>query len=165
MKKGAVVAESHSVFNMHKDPFSLFGLPVSLFVHMPTLNERYQALMKDLHPDQFFGADAFMKQSAEHLVAYANQAYKNLQSPIKCAEEALKAKGWKIPDSDQPTTTDKVMLMEMMELQEMVQNGEDIRPFYQDCILNIETALLKGNQEQAEAAFTRLKFIARLLGN
>jgi hypothetical protein len=164
MKKANAAAENRFMFNMHKDPFSLFGLPISLFVNESTLNERYQEMLQDLHPDQFSGEDAFMKQSAEQLAAYANQAYQNLRSPLKCAEEAIKAKGWQVPGANQQTTRDPVLLMEMMELQEMTKAGEDIRSFYQDCLLQLETTLLEDKGNDAIVAYSRLKFIARLLG-
>ena len=150
---------------MHKDPFSLFGLPISLFVNESTLSERYQTMLRDLHPDQFYGEDAFMKKSAEQLAAYANQAYQNLRSPLKCAPEAIKAKGWQVPGANQQTTSDPVLLMEMMELQEMVKAGDDIRPFYQDCLLQLEAALQENQEDAAKASYSRLKFIARLLGH
>jgi len=148
---------------MHKDPFSLFGLPISIFINESVLNERYRAVLKDLHPDQFFGDDAFMKQSAEQLAAHANHAYQNLRSPLKCAAEAIKAKGWQVPGADQQTIADPVLLAEMMELQEMAKAGEDIRPFYQDCLLQFESSLQTNKKEQALAVHARLSFIARLL--
>ena len=149
---------------MHKDPFSLFGLPISLLMHIPTLNERYKELMKDLHPDNFNGEDAFMKRSSEQLSAYANQAYQNLQAPLNCAAETIKAKGWQVPGANQQTTSDPILLMEMMELQEMNKNGEDIRPFYQDCLLQFEAALQENIEDKTISTYSRLKFLARLLG-
>ena len=150
---------------MHKDPFSLFGLPVSIFINEAILNERYQTILKDLHPDKFFGEDAFMKKSAEQLSAYANKAYNNLRSPLKCAEEAIKAKDWQVPGANQQTTNDHELLMEMMELEEMTQKGIDIRPFYNDCMVQLELALQENIEANALASYARLKFIARLLGN
>jgi DnaJ-domain-containing protein 1 len=164
MKKVNAVAENRFMFNIHKDPFSLFGLPISLFVNESTLNERYQGILQDLHPDQFYGEDAFMKQSAEKLAAYANYAYQSLRSPLKCAEIAVNAKGWQVPGANQQTTNDPVLLMEMMELQEMAKAGDDIRPFYQDSLLQLETALQEDQEAKALTAYSRLKFIARLLG-
>lgn len=148
---------------MHKDPFSLFGLPISIFINESTLNERYQTMLQDLHPDKFSGEEAFMKQSAEQLSAYANKAYKNLRSPLKCAEEAIKAKGWQAPGANQQTINDSKLLMEMMELQEIAQKGIDIRPFYNDCIVQLELALQENIEVKAIASYVRLKFIARLL--
>lgn len=148
---------------MHKDPFSLFGLPISIFINESVLNERYRSLLKDLHPDQFFGEDAFMKQSAEQLAAHANHAYQHLKSPLKCAAEAIKAKGWQVPGTDQQTIADPVLLAEMMELQEMAKAGENIRLFYQDCLLQFESSLQANEKERALAAYARLSFIIRLL--
>lgn len=149
---------------IHKDPFSLFGLPISIFINESILNERYQDMLQDLHPDKFSGEDAFMKQSAKQLSAYANKAYKHLKSPLKCAEEALKAKGWQVPGANQRTTNDHELLMEMMELQEMAQKGADIRPFYSDCMVQLEQALQEDNEINAMVSYARLRFIARLLG-
>ncbi|MCX7352674.1 MAG: co-chaperone HscB, partial [Proteobacteria bacterium] len=109
---------------MYKNPFELFGLPISIYVHQATLDERYVEMMKDLHPDKFNGEDAFMKKSAEQISAYANEAYQILRSPLKCADTAIKAKDWKLPNEE--TTNDSILLMEMMELQDMAKSGHDL---------------------------------------
>ena len=148
---------------MYKNPFELFGLPVSIYVHEATLNERYKEMMKDLHPDQFSGDDAFMKKSAEQVAAYTSQAYQVLRSPLKCADAAIQAKGWHLPTEE--TTTDSVLLMEMMEFQDMARAGQDLRPFYHDALVQFEKALQEGLETKALAAYSRLKFLARLSGN
>jgi len=160
MKKVAVAAENHS---MYKNPFELFGLPISIYVHQATLDERYLEMMRDLHPDKFIGEDAFMKKSAEQISAYANDAYQILRSPLNCADAAIKAKGWNLPNEE--TTNDSILLMEMMELQDMVKSGHDLRPFYQDALIQFESALQEDAETKTLAAYTRLKFLARLLGS
>jgi molecular chaperone HscB len=146
---------------MHKDPFTLFGLPISIYVHEATLDERYIEMMKDLHPDQFSGEDAFMKKSAEQIAAYANEAYQILKSPQKCVDAAVKAKGWPLPNDE--TTNDSVLLMEMMELQDLARSGHDLRPFYQDALFQFETALQENIESKTLVAYARIKFLARLI--
>ena len=160
MKKADVVAENRF---MYKNPFELFGLPISIYVHQATLDERYVEMMKDLHPDKFNGEDAFMKKSAEQISAYANEAYQILRSPLKCADTAIKAKGWKLPNEE--TTNDSILLIEMMELQDMAKSGHDLRPFYQDALVQFESALQEDAETKTLAAYARLKFLARLLGS
>ncbi len=63
---------------MYKNPFELFGLPITIYVHESTLNERYKEMMKDLHPDQFSGDDAFMKKA--DVAAENHSMCKNLRS-------------------------------------------------------------------------------------
>lgn len=147
---------------MHKNPFELFGLPISIYVHEATLNERYQEIMKDLHPDQFSGDDAFMKKSAEHVAAYTSNAYHILRSPLKCADAAIQAKGWNLPDE---TTKNSILLIEMMEFQDMAQAGQDLRPFYHDALLQFEKSLQDDLETKTLAAYLRLKFLARLSGS
>lgn len=148
---------------MYKNPFELFGLPISIYVHETTLNERYQEIMKDLHPDQFNGEDSFMKKSAEHVAAYASNAYHILKSPLKCADAAIQAKGWHLPTDE--TTKDSILLMEMMEFQDMARAGQDLRPFYQDALVQFEKSLQNDLETKTLAAYSRVKFLARLLGN
>jgi molecular chaperone HscB len=148
---------------MHKNPFELFGLPISIYVHQATLNERYYEMMQDLHPDKFSGEDAFMKKSAEEVSAYANSAYHVLKSPLKCADAAITAKGWILPNHE--TTKDPILLMEIMELQDLARSGHDLKPFYQDALVQFESALQDNLEEKTLAAYSRLKFLARLLGN
>lgn len=160
MKKAAVAVGNRF---MYKDPFALFGMPITVFIHQATLNQRYHEMMQDLHPDQFSGEDAFMKKSAEQIAAFANNAYHILRSPLKCADAAILAKGWQLPNEQ--TTADPILLMEMMELQDMARNGEDLRPFYQDALVQFESALQESTEVKTLAAYSRLKFLARLLGN
>jgi DnaJ-domain-containing protein 1 len=148
---------------MYKNPFELFGLPISAYVHEATLNQRYLEMMQDLHPDKFNGEDAFMKKSAEQIAAYANEAYQILKSPLTCIDAAIKAKNWTLPI--EATTKDSILLIEMLELQELAQSGHDLRPFYQDALLQLEKALQDNLEEKTLEAYTRLKFLARLLGN
>jgi hypothetical protein len=103
-----------------------------------------------------------MKKSAEQIAAYANNAYHLLRSPLKCADAAIKAKGWNIPSEE--TTGDSILLMEMMELQDLAQSGHDLRPFYQDALVQFEAALQENLEHKTLAAYTRLKFLARLTG-
>lgn len=147
---------------MYKNPFELFGLPISIYVHGATLDQRYFEIMQDLHPDKFSGEDAFMKKSAEQIAAYANEAYQILKSPLTCVDAAIKAKSWALPIEE--TTKDSILLMEMMELQDLARSGQDLRPFYQDALVQFETALQDDIEAKALAAYTRLKFLARLLG-
>lgn len=148
---------------MYKNPFEFFGLPISIYVHDVTLNERYQETMKSLHPDQFNGEDAFMKKSAEEIAAYASNAYQQLKSPLKCMDAAIEAKGWPLPT--EATTKDSILLMEMMELQEMAQAGQDLRPFYHDALVQFEKALQEDLEIKALASYSRVKFLARLTGH
>ncbi len=159
MKKAAAVVENRF---MYKDPFTLFGLPISIYVHAATLDDRYKEMMQDLHPDRFSGEDAFMKKSAEQISAYANEAYQMLRSPLKCVDAAIKAKGWDLPVGE--TTSDSILLMEMMELQDLARSGHDLRPFYQDALVQFEKALQEDLEAKALAAYTRVKFLARLIG-
>jgi len=159
MKKAAADAENHF---MYKNPFEFFGLPISIYVHDVTLNERYQETMKSLHPDQFSGEDTFMKKSAEQIAAYAGNAYQTLKSPLKCMDAAIEAKGW--PLLSETTTKDSILLMEMMELQEMAQAGQDLRPFYNDALVQFEKALQEDLEVKALSSHSRIKFLARLLG-
>ena len=147
---------------MYKNPFELFGLPISIHVHQATLDERYREIMQDLHPDKFTGEDAFMKKSAEEVSAYANSAYRILKSPLKCVDAAIIAKGWVLPSHE--TTKDAVLLMEIMELQNLARAGHDLKPFYQDALVQFESALQDNLEEKTLAAYCRLKFLARLLG-
>jgi DnaJ-domain-containing protein 1 len=159
MKRVAAVVENHF---MYKNPFEFFGLTISIYVHDVTLNERYQETMKSLHPDQFSGEDAFMKKSAEQIAAYASNAYQTLKSPLKCMDAAIEAKGWPLPS--EATTSDSILLMEMIELQDMAKSGQDLRPFYNDALVQFEKSLQEDLEIKALSSYSRVKFLARLLG-
>jgi hypothetical protein len=47
----------------------------------------------------------------------------------------------------------------------MAKSGHDLRPFYQDALVQFESALQEDSETKTLAAYARLKFLARLLGS
>lgn len=137
--------------------FTLFNLEISVFINEAELNDRYQAILANLHPDNFVNDEKFMQASAEKLSAFANDAYQTLKDPFKRCVAAINAKGWQIDE----TITDNEFLMEMMELQEMAEKGYDLKSFYNDAMVQLENSLQNNNSETALQAYNRLSFLKR----
>lgn len=139
------------------NPFTLFNLEITVFINEAELNDRYQAILANLHPDNFVNDEKFMQTSAEKLSAFANDAYQNLKDPFKRCVAAINAKGWQIDE----TITDNEFLMEMMELQEMAAKGYNLQSFYDDSMVQLENSLQNNNSQSALQAYNRLSFLKR----
>lgn len=141
------------------NPFEFFNLKVTVFINEAELNDRYQAILTSLHPDNFVNDENFMQDSAEKLSAFANDAYQILKNPLTRCKATLDAKDWQIDE----TITDNEFLMEMMELQEMAANGDTLQPFYDDALYKLESALQNNDKQTSLEAYNRLSFLNRCI--
>jgi molecular chaperone HscB len=139
------------------NPFEFFNLKITVFINEAELNDRYQAILENLHPDNFVNDEKFMQTSAEKLSAFANEAYQILKDPFKRCLAALNAKEWPIDE----TVTDNDFLMEMMELQEMAEKDYNLKPFFDDALYKLENALQNNDKHKALEAYNRLSFLKR----
>ena len=71
------------------NPFALFDLPVAFQVDSALLNERYLALQKSLHPDNFSAASAQEQRLAMQKSAEINDALRILKDPITRADSII----------------------------------------------------------------------------
>ena len=71
------------------NPFALFDLPVAFQVDAALLNERYLALQKSLHPDNFSAASAQEQRLAIQKSAEINDALRGLKDPIERADSII----------------------------------------------------------------------------
>ncbi len=65
-------------------PFDMFNLPVSFFIDLKILKERYVELQKKHHPDQL--QNSYQKQESMHISSYINDAYRTLYDPARRIE-------------------------------------------------------------------------------
>lgn len=141
------------------NPFEFFNLQATVFINEAELNDRYKAILTNLHPDNFVNDENFMQTSAEKLSSFANDAYQILKEPLTRCKAALNAKGWPIDE----TVTNNEFLMEMMELQEMAANGDTLQPFYDDALYKLENALQNNDKQIALESYNRLSFLSRCI--
>jgi len=103
--------------------FNLFDLDQTYELSESALEAAYLALQKKAHPDRF--ANNVKAQSlAVRYAAYINEAYETLQSPLKRAKYLLHLSGVEI-DFNASTVSDKLFLIEQMELRETLAEIHD----------------------------------------
>jgi hypothetical protein len=99
------------------EPFHLLGLAPRFALDCEVLNAKRLALECQHHPDRFIG-DAAKQQEAETLFARLTWAAEQLKSPHTRAKLLFQAHGlW-------PAPHDSSVLIELMEMQEGVAEGQ-----------------------------------------
>lgn len=114
------------MFDLSKNYFDLFGLPVSYVLDTGELAERYRELQKVVHPDRYASASDQEQRLALQQATQVNEAYETLKSPLRRAMYMLEIHGVEL-NQDTATVSDGAFLMQQMELREAIAElrGED----------------------------------------
>ena len=93
-----MAAESHSVseapgaaatapiaHSLQADDFTLLGLPRAFALDRATLDERWKALQRQVHPDRFAAQGAAAQRVAMQWSVRVNEAYNRLKDPLQRA--------------------------------------------------------------------------------
>ena len=110
--------------------FELFDVPVSYDVDLTKVQQCYQLLQSQLHPDKFASAEATQKRLSMQMTSRINEALQTLTDPVLRAAYLLELKGVDI-NLDNETTVDAEFLMQQLELRESLetikhnQDGEE----------------------------------------
>ncbi|WP_253705198.1 Fe-S protein assembly co-chaperone HscB [Endozoicomonas ascidiicola] len=107
-----------AVFDLTKNYFELFGLPVSCQVDLKALSSQYRVLQRAVHPDRFAN-DERQQLLAVQYASHVNDAFNTLKQPLNRAIYLLKLAGRDV-DMERNTVMDTAFLMEQMELRESV---------------------------------------------
>jgi len=101
-------------------PYEALGLPVSFQVDPDLLEERYQQLTVELHPDFYATASKREQRQSELASALLNRAYETLRGAVSRANDLLPrlANGVALDERQLPPG----FLMEMFELQESLDD-------------------------------------------
>lgn len=154
--------------------FQLFDLPVAFELDLKQLSQRYLALQKDLHPDNFATASEQEKRNALQQSAQINDAYQQLKDPVLRAELILEIGTGQLVDREN-TTHDMAFLMEQMAWREQLeeietnQNEQDLAHLQADLVAkkaqelsSVAEYIQQQDWEQVKLHIDRLKFIAKL---
>ena len=110
---------------MMNNPFALFDLPVVFQVDSALLNERYLALQKSLHPDNFSAASAQEQRLAIQKSAEINDALRILKDPIARADSIIAIHTGEVENVEEKSSKDISFLMQQMEWRETLENIEN----------------------------------------
>ena len=140
------------------NPFALFDLPVAFQVDSALLNERYLALQKSLHPDNFSAASAQEQRLAMQKSAEINDALRILKDPIARVDSIIALNTGERENPEEKSNKDIGFLMQQMEWRETLENIE-----IRHAILSeLSTALGEQQWDIARAITDKLRFIKKL---
>ncbi|KAE9535132.1 co-chaperone HscB [Ursidibacter arcticus] len=158
------------------NPFELFNLPVQFDIDSAQLSERYLALQKSLHPDNFSASSSTEQRLAMQKSAEVNDALHILKDPILRAESIIQIHTGENQDIEQKSQRDMAFLMQQLEWRETLENIESAKnetkltAFTQEIeleqkkIIEQLTNLLAQQQwENALIVSDKLRFIKKLL--
>ena len=157
------------------NPFALFDLPVVFQVDSALLNERYLALQKSLHPDNFSAASAQEQRLAIQKSAEINDALRILKDPITRADSIIAINTGETENPEEKSNKDIDFLMQQMEWRETLENIEnrkdtdELTAFAQEInqirhaiLSELSTALTEQQWDIARAITDKLRFIKKL---
>ena len=157
------------------NPFALFDLPVVFQVDSALLNERYLALQKSLHPDNFSAASAQEQRLAIQKSAEINDALRILKDPIARADSIIALNTGEQENPEEKSNKDIGFLMQQMEWRETLENIEnrqdtdELTAFTQEInqirhaiLSELSTALDAQQWDIARAITDKLRFIKKL---
>ena len=157
------------------NPFALFDLPVAFQVDSALLNERYLALQKSLHPDNFSAASAQEQRLAIQKSAEINDALRILKDPIARADSIIAINTGEQENPEEKSNKDIGFLMQQMEWRETLENIEnrkdtdELTAFAQEInqirhaiLSELSTALDAQHWDIARAITDKLRFIKKL---
>jgi len=157
------------------NPFALFDLPVVFQVDSALLNERYLALQKSLHPDNFSAASAQEQRLAIQKSAEINDALRILKDPITRADSIIAINTGETENPEEKSNKDIGFLMQQMEWRETLENIEnrkdtdELTAFAQEInqirhaiLSELSTALDTQQWDIAQAITDKLRFIKKL---
>ena len=157
------------------NPFALFDLPVAFQVDSALLNERYLALQKSLHPDNFSATSAQEQRLAIQKSAEINDALRILKDPIARADSIIAINTGETENPEEKSNKDIGFLMQQMEWRETLENIEnrkdtdELTAFAQEInqirhaiLSELSTALTEQQWDIARAITDKLRFIKKL---
>ena len=157
------------------NPFALFDLPVAFQVDSVLLNERYLALQKSLHPDNFSAASAQEQRLAIQKSAEINDALRILKDPIARADSIIAINTGEQENPEEKSNKDIGFLMQQMEWRETLENIEnrqdtdeltafakEINQIRHAILSELSTALDAQHWDIARAITDKLRFIKKL---
>ena len=158
------------------NPFALFDLPVQFNLDSQILSERYLALQKTLHPDNFAHSSAAEQLVAIQKSADVNAALEVLKDPILRAEAIIEIETGIAKNLEEKSMRDVEFLMQQMEWHEQLESIEhrkdeealthflkSIKIEQKAVLAQLETLLAEKNWQKANALTDRLRYFKLLL--
>ena len=167
------------MFDLSKNHFELFGLPVGFIIDGAALAERYRDLQRVVHPDRYANGTEQEQRLSLQQTTRINEAYETLKNPVTRAQYLLSLHGIDM-QAEKETTRDTAFLMEQLQLREELENArhaEDPEAVLDDLMHRISAMIKKliaqmaiqfedpspTNLEAAREAVRKMQFLNKLL--
>lgn len=156
---------------MNNNPFQLFDITAEYRIDENVVNDKYLALQKQFHPDNFAARTAKEQLMATQISANVVAAHKTLLDPIARASVLLNLNGFDFELSHY-ISHDKMLLIEQMELREQLDTASPehyptLQQQWQRAFSDLEDQLVKtiDNQsfEQAAEIVLKMRYYQKLL--
>ena len=89
---------------MAKDYFAVFELPEKLVIDVASLEKKFYAMSRRLHPDRFASRPAAEQEAALAESSLLNDAYRTLKDPIPRTQYLLKLEGVELEEQSKAAT-------------------------------------------------------------
>lgn len=167
------------MFDLSKNYFELFGLPVDFIVDGAALAERYRDLQRVVHPDRYANGSEQEQRLSLQQATRINEAFETLKNPVTRAQYLLSLHGIDM-QAEKETTRDTAFLMEQLQLREELENArnaDDPEMVLDDLMARISAKIktlvaqmaiqfenpVSTNLEAAREAVRKMQFLNKLL--
>ena len=110
------------MFDLAKNYFELFGLPVGFIIDGAELVGRYRELQRVVHPDRYANATEQEQRLSLQQTTRINEAFETLKNPVTRAQYLLSLHGIDM-QAEKETTRNTAFLMEQLQLREELENA------------------------------------------
>jgi len=153
--------------------FTLLQLPETFIIDLKKLDQNYQSIQKEIHPDRFASLADEAKIVSIKKAAQVNDAYQTLKSPIRRAEYLLHLYDIDIHDEKYTAVAQDFLMLQMEwreELETHKQNKEALEKLANDIQKNKSEMLnqlpeyfeSKNNLNSAIKVTRELNFIEKI---
>jgi len=107
--------------------FDLFGIEKKYALDRRQLRDRFRAMQKEFHPDNFANATDHDRRISAQYASLINEAYTTLSDPVSRGQYMLSLAGVST-DEEQDTRMDPEFLMQQIELREELDDARSASP-------------------------------------
>lgn len=112
-----------SAVDIKQNYFELFELPLQFKLDAEQLEQRYQSLLRETHPDRVSAGDEHSRRLVLQAASYVNSAYATLRDPLQRAIYMLQIDG--VDPAARGSELPRDFLIEQISLRERVEDAPD----------------------------------------
>ena len=162
-------------FDLSQDYFSLFGFEPMMAIDVSLLQQRFQKLQNEYHPDKYSAASEQQSRQAMQISSLLNEAFQTLKDPIKRAIYLLQLNGIDL-NTETDTRMDTAFLMEQMELREQMENipqseegldqidqlSDQVKQQLKQMMNEVDEQIQASNWQQARDLLRKVQFMSKI---